>query len=489
MPRRNTTSIQDSELEIRDYLMWFYYIPLEYSWHELKDYVRDEMGCKSVTYAEIIHEEASGRSMGQGWVTVKIREEAINGYYNIYLRQREINPGLITLWEGRIHNPTNVVSEIVPFFPGQGRAAGIRYRLFTLKGQSKVKSSSAANAGLLLAYESDVIGSILTVVPAQITDERRREIWGKCWRLSEQVYQHFVNDWRREEETAQHPQPRIWPQINQTSVEHREYKEHQAIQNYNLCKAVEAKNYQNLYTVKLSPHAFPPLHSNQTYGAPSGPSGTSPVKFVNSLAAWSEQTNLVTHGWPSIPVLGSPSSPARDPCAYYPSPFPSHLINGVQAAHSAEPFCVSIKNLPVEATSSNILSMFSSTGLRCVEVAVLLPGRAVARFATREEASRAVQRYDGKDFLGRPIDVREDNHPIALSEPSMPNATSIPRHPKDEPPIIVDGSGASGARFKHSQDRSPSVISAKSGPPENGHGSSISGQSERASGEIGKSRS
>ncbi|KAI9706533.1 MAG: hypothetical protein M1836_003539 [Candelina mexicana] len=436
------------------------------------------MGCKSVTYAEIIHEETSGRSMGQGWVTVKIREEVINGYYNIYLRQREINPGLITLWEGRTHDSTTAISEIVPFFPGQGRAAGIRYRLFTLKGESKMKSSSSANAGLLSAYESDVIGGILTVVPAQITDERRRELWGKCWRLCEQVYQHFVNDWRRKEETARHPRVRILPQVNQTSVEYREYKEYQANQNYNQCRAVEAKNYQNLYTVKLSPHAFSPLHSNQSYGASSGPSGVSPVEFVNSLTSWSEQTNLVSHGWPSVPVLGSPSSPVRDPCAYYRGPFPSHLINGGQGAYSAEPFCVSIKNLPVEATSSNILSMFSSTGLRCVEVAVLLPGRALARFATREEVSKAIQVYDGKDFMGRQINVREDNHPIALSEPSMPNATSIPRHPKDEPPIIVDGSGASGARFKHSQDRSTNVISGKSGPPENGRALSISGQSE-----------
>ncbi|KAI9724840.1 MAG: hypothetical protein M1812_000116 [Candelaria pacifica] len=453
LPRRNSTSKVNSTAEIRGCLMMFHNIPPVRGWQELKDFVKKVMGCESVTWVEILIDETTKRPNGQGYATLKNRVEAIDAYYHYHrLRRWDINPYLITLWEGRAHDSNIVISETVPVIVGQGRAAGICYRPFTLQCEPEegiAIKSDAEFASLLKKYQEDVLSGTLTI-ETPIAGERR-------WRVSEQVYQYC------DDALLSTPNVATIPLLRVSDAHHlgRTGEDNRKTQSYYGRKAVEAKTYQNLYMAKYPPYAFSTPQIASSYASSASIPEIVPINLMGPFTPWFAPINAVNYR-SFNPMTESHSDAIGVSCDRSSKPLKSPLLNRDQGAYTTEALTVSIRNLPYEATSAHIHSMFKSTGLGCLAVDVRPDRRAVARFASEEEAGKAIKRHDGKEFMGRQISVREDNSKVAGSKAGIPYAASVHNIPKDGPPIIVDGSGASGARLKDSRGRSASVIIERS---------------------------
>ena len=345
----------------------------------------------------------------------------------------------------------------MPDIPGQGRAAGIRYRLFTLQdepGESIAISSDPLFARLLKQYKEDVLSGTLTIESP--TDRDRH------WISSQQVYEYCANALHGTSNgvTRQPLSIRGLHQVDRAS------EDYQKTQSYFGRKAVEAKTYQNLYMAKCgyAPYTFSARQTTQSYAVPASiPKGLS-GNLMEYFTARPSQIYVFNHYGSLRTMTDGP-----DPIGILSDHTSKALSNTDHVTHRAEASTVFLRNLPYEATSEHLQAMFGSTGLRCAEVDVQ-KGCAVARFSSWGEASRAVQEHNGTNLMGRQIYVESDNRITVGPSANTSSQARILGVPETKSPIVVDGSGASGANSKLPRHRSVSAVNQMSNHPQKGPG-------------------
>ena len=111
---------------------------------------------------------------------------------------------------------------------------------------------------------------------------------------------------------------------------------------------------------------------------------------------------------------GGADRPPREPRAPRADPTPAEGGDSAPASDKAEGYQLFIGNLSWDTTWQELKEHFNTVGdVQYSNVAVGRDGRkkgfGFIRFATAEEASTAIEKMNGVEFMGRPLEVRLDN--------------------------------------------------------------------------------